>query len=370
MSYLTENANLLFPITEADRQQALRFSQQQMTTEKAEQIYRNTLAVLVVEHYLKMLEIEADRSKSHSWNTLTQLTSNVADLYISEARGRLECRSIKSGETKCSIPAELLDQDNWSDRIGCVVVELNDTFTSATLIGFVPTLCVEELPLSYLRSLDELIDQVSAAPKPSALAQWLNGQFEAGWEQLKTRLTQRPIVLMSAISGELNPQIIQFLIREFYRQDEQLDFYEKASENFKDQDALVHLIHTTKNEELRLQAAELLLQIDSEHPNALVAVKRNLGLLIQGHALALIVCVLPKPDGNLLICARVESQTGELPAQLSLTGIDGPTGTKFLQQWAEAGASYIQHLFIAHPGDLFSLSISLNDAQITESFVV
>lgn len=374
MSYLTENANLIFPITEADCQQALSFSKQQPTAEKAEQVYRNTLAMLVVEQYLEILDIEVDHSQSYSWKPITQLSSGIADLYIPEARGRLECRPIKPGEQKCVIPAELLDEESWFDRIGLVVVELNETFTVGTLLGFVPQVVVEELPLSYLRSLDDLIDRICTAQTPIDIKDLTRRVFSAGWEQVN-RLTRRPIVLAAPASedNKLDDATIQYLIQGFYAEDSRpFPGNEHASGSVSPEQALVHLMQTTQSERVRFKAAELLLQVNPHHPNSLIATKRNLGLLLQGHTIDLIVCVLPKPDGNYLICARAESSKGALPNSLTLTGIDNENASTFFEVSKDAFGDewYIQHLFVVHPGDLFSLRVSLDDAQITENFVV
>jgi hypothetical protein len=373
MSYQTENVDLLFPITEDNRKQALALAKQQVAEDKVQQVYCNTLAILLVEHYLEMLDVEVDRSKSYCWDDLTRFTSNIADLYIPEARGRLECRPIRPGEQQCVVPEELLDQESWSDRIGCVVVELNDEFTVGILRGFVPVLDTEALPLSHLRSLDDLIDRINT-PNVVDIRDFSRKVFQVGWQPVN-RLTRRPRMLAAPASlGEvLDSATLQYLIEGFYAEDNRA-LPVTTPAQFHPQDTLMSLIQVTESETIRFKAAELLFQIDPTYPNMpIVAAKREVSLLLQGQAIDLIVCVLPKPDSNYLICARLESREGLLPADITLTGIDNESATVFFQEpntSPNREATFIQHLFIVHPGDLFSLRVSLNDAQITENFIV
>nr|MCU0526935.1 DUF1822 family protein [Elainella sp. Prado103] len=146
------------PLTRADRQQAQSFKDQQLIAEKADQIYENTLAVLATHHYLDMIDVPTDLDRSYSQDPSTFLASNIADLYVPGARGRLECRVVHEGENACFIPTEVWSNRGQRDRIGYVVVRLNETNTEATVLGFVSEVSVEHLPLSYLRSLDDLID--------------------------------------------------------------------------------------------------------------------------------------------------------------------------------------------------------------------
>jgi hypothetical protein len=74
----------------------------------------------------------------------------------------LECRSVRFGEEHCFIPEEV-----WGDRVGYVVVRLNETNTEAVVLGFVPEVETERILLHELRSLDDLID---AATSPNLTA--------------------------------------------------------------------------------------------------------------------------------------------------------------------------------------------------------
>ena len=110
-----ENIAISLPITTENREIAHNFAAQQATKQKAEQVLYNTLAVLIVQSYLKMLGIATDLLKSDSWNPIMRVCDDVADLNISDL-GKLECRPLKNSDTSCHIPMEV-----WDLRLGYVV---------------------------------------------------------------------------------------------------------------------------------------------------------------------------------------------------------------------------------------------------------
>ncbi|MBW4574522.1 MAG: DUF1822 family protein [Aphanothece sp. CMT-3BRIN-NPC111] len=148
---------LTLPITEADRQKALKFAQQQPTEEKQKQVYSNTLAVLVVHHYLEMLDIASDFKSSYSWNRFTRLVADVADLKITDAKvkklGHVECRPVKAGEQFADIPPEV-----WDERIGYIFVQFDYEYRQGTLLGFLPTVCREQIPITQLQPLANFLE--------------------------------------------------------------------------------------------------------------------------------------------------------------------------------------------------------------------
>ncbi|MCU0517071.1 MAG: DUF1822 family protein [Oscillatoria sp. Prado101] len=154
-SHDIENFALLLPLTQNARRVAQQFANEQPTPEKAEQVRLNTLAVWVVNDYLQMMNIPTDLSAGDSWNPHVRLCADVADLEVSGA-GRLECRPLKKGQRSCYIPPEV-----WEERIGYMVVEIDDSLRSASLLGFVPTAATHELPVSQLQPPEDLIDCLS-----------------------------------------------------------------------------------------------------------------------------------------------------------------------------------------------------------------
>jgi Protein of unknown function (DUF1822) len=193
-----EDAAVPIFITQDAQQTAQGFADQQPTPQKAEQVYLNTLAVCVVTNYLRILGISANPAACDSWNPLMRLTTNTADLEV-VGLGRLECRPISttalnSTDPVCYVPTEVHD-----DRIGYVVVHIDEAHVEATLLGFTDRVEVEELPLSQLRSLTELPAYLDSL-KPTInlvthLSQWLQNAVEEGWRSLDDLLGLQPLAV-------------------------------------------------------------------------------------------------------------------------------------------------------------------------------
>ncbi|MEL6165586.1 MAG: DUF1822 family protein, partial [Cyanobacteria bacterium J06628_3] len=64
MNISTQQLIISVPITEANRNKAKQFAQQQSDSEKSLEVYHNTLAVLVTNNYLQMLGVST--SLQHS----------------------------------------------------------------------------------------------------------------------------------------------------------------------------------------------------------------------------------------------------------------------------------------------------------------
>ncbi len=141
---------LSLPITQAARQTAEEFAQQQPTVEKAIQVRLNTLAVLVVNDYLQLMGIPTNLKAGDSWNPIMRMCTDVADLEIIGI-GRLECRPLLSFAEKCPIPAEVS-----SERIGYVVVRIGQSLQESTLLGFTPS-ATEGIRLAQLQSPEKLL---------------------------------------------------------------------------------------------------------------------------------------------------------------------------------------------------------------------
>jgi len=164
-SYI-EDFSLALPITQTAREIA-QFASAQLPPQKAEQVRLNTLAVCVVNDYLQMMGIPTDLKASDSWQPVVRLGVDVADLEVTGI-GRLECRPIRANQETCYIPKEV-----WEERIGYVVVQLDESLLKATLLGFTQTAATDELPISQLQALEDLLahlNQVKQCVCPIARA--------------------------------------------------------------------------------------------------------------------------------------------------------------------------------------------------------
>ncbi|NEO72278.1 DUF1822 family protein [Moorena sp. SIO3H5] len=331
MTYNTHNLEefaLPLPITNNARRSAEQFADQQPTPQKAEQVRLNTLAVLVVNDYMQMMGMPTDLKASDSWNPIIRLLANVADLEISGI-GRIECRAIKSQDSVCHIPPEV-----WSDRIGYVVVQIDEQSSEGTVLGFTPTADTEELPISQLRPVDDLIDHFhQPIPQPMSqvvqrtrvhLSQWLDNVVETGWQTLES------------LENLLNPPEPIFAFRSAC-----LDSTEP--------------LPIDENLDLGIRRAKLI----------------DLGLLLAGSPVALVVELVPESELKQNICLQVYPTGNKtyLPPNLTLTVLDA-SGTVFLEAQARQIDNYIQLQFSGLPGEQFSVEVALGDARIIEDFAI
>ena len=375
MSELAEQlATVSVPLTADDHSTANKFAAQQPTAEKAEQVYCNTLAVLSVQRYLQTLGITTEVDSGHSWHPLTRVLEDVADLVLPGLDGSLECRVVKAGDRTCHIPSEV-----HVDRLGYVVIQLDAPYNVAHLLGFVEAVSVTALPLSYLQPLTALIERfldtsVMPVVAPTVLLrQWLNRLFEPDWEP--------PVDLLASMGATLSQTRLQtsglvrqdnflrYRLESLYRQQANGQMPLLPAEQ-SDEEALIHLMRTTQNDNIRWQCADLLWEINPEHPECPVMTAKDLGVYLTGHNLALAVGLLPKAENTLLILVRIYpfDSAEYLPAGLKLTGVD-ETGAAFFGIAARTQDNYIQFKFTADVGEQFALKVSLADAEFVETFV-
>lgn len=176
---------LSLPLPSAATEIARRFAAQQHAPEKAARVRLNTLAVWVVNEYLGLMGIPTDLSAGDSWNAVVRLCADVADLEVSGC-GRLECRPMRAGDRFCHIPYEV-----WHDRIGYVVVQIDEAEREAVVAGFLPAVTVPSVALSDLQPVERLLNHLDdwRQRQPFVqLQQWLQAQFAPEWQALESVL--------------------------------------------------------------------------------------------------------------------------------------------------------------------------------------
>ncbi|MEO0987454.1 MAG: DUF1822 family protein [Cyanobacteria bacterium J06639_14] len=323
------------PITENARCTAQEFAQAQPTPEKANQVLMNSLAVWVTNDYCQMMGIPTDLEDSDSWNPITQMMANVADLSLTEV-GQLECRPIVPDTDRCLIPPEV-----WDLRVGYVVVEIDASLQMAQLLGFTPTVAEETFPLAQLQPLENLLDHVAALKQAIAplssdpitatplgtivhLNQWFNAIFETGWQAVETLLTPAGMTPAMGFRGtstatDADPEPPS---------DDRSDRIRRAK--------LIDLVV-----QIGTQQVILLIELQVESPN-------RIHISSQVHP----------PHGHLF-----------LPPELELLVLE-PSDTIFMQAQSRQADNYIQLQFIGKPGEHFKVQLNLDDASYTEEFVV
>ena len=160
-----------------------RFRRYQCQGSKAKQVYLNTLAVSAVNHYLNSLGWATSLEGSDSWNPILQTMMNVSDLMI-PGYGKLECRYILEGSETVIIPPEV-----WSERIGYIIVNLDESLKYFTILGFLRRVTQHQVPLTELESLADfpayLSQQKRVAPiQPTIINQWFSNPQDSHWQKL------------------------------------------------------------------------------------------------------------------------------------------------------------------------------------------
>ena len=292
---------------------AQQFCRKQSNHKKGKQVYLNTLAVAAVQFYLSCMEIETDWETSLSWNPVMQTLMDVADLEIT-GLGKLECRPVLPESEIIHIPPE-----GWLERIGYVAVQFDVSLRQATLLGFV-AIATEELPLAQLRSLADLLehlDQLRRLKQTKTevkLSQWLDNFFADGWQSLEALIPTRQQNL--ALSFRNNSYL---------------------SDNSVKAAKLIDL-------ELQLgnQSVVLLVAIAK-------AIEEKMGVLVQVHPIS------------------VETY---LPPYLKLILLS-ETGAVIQEVRSRTQDCYIQmKRFRVEAGEKFSIQVALEQAKVTENFVV
>lgn len=316
-----ESLNFSVSLTLSARSKAKQFGSEQSNPQKAKQVYYNSLAVYAVNFYLQCLGFETDLDNSDSWNKVMRSLMDVADLEVKDC-GKLECRPVLANSAFCYVPPEV-----WSERIGYVAVQLNESFTEATLLGFVEKVETSELLLGELRSLEDLPKYIrdqelrkkatSLVPALTNLRQWLEGNFAAGWQSFEALFDTKSLV---------------------YRKPQLAD---------------VALI---KPDLRRAKSIDLGSQV--------------------AHPMALVVNFTPKTNPNrsiqkIVIRVQVHPLEYEnLPEDLKLIVVD-ESGKTFFEISAGSTDKIIQTKpFSGQPGERFTVKVVLGETSFTENFVV
>ncbi|MEM1392480.1 MAG: DUF1822 family protein [Cyanobacteria bacterium P01_H01_bin.150] len=299
-----EDWSIPIPLTTEILHIARQFANEQPILEKAQQVYLNTVAVCAVNNYLRIIGICTNITAGDSWNPSIRLTEDVADLWIT-GKGSLECRPIKRGALSCDIPFSA-----GLDRIGYIIVEIDEDQKEAILRGFTPNIpATGRLSLSELDSLLQLPSYLHTLRPLLNLSQWFKNIFEAGWESVET---------------VLDSQLTQ----------PDLAFRSKSKPN-------------------NLKRCKLL-KLGS--PEATVA---------------LIVTITSESTSNTNILIELKPNLSQnyLPANLQITLLD-EYEQEIIDTKIEESKQYIQLDLTGEPGERFSIKIVLGDESFREDFLV
>jgi hypothetical protein len=317
-------------LTHAMRDRAWRSAQRHGAREKQGEVYRNLLAVQAVETFLHRMGVVTNAEESYSYDLAAQLTLDVADLMIPGV-GRLECRPVNPTTVYCDIPTE-----TGCDRLGYLAVAIDGE--QAKLLGFLSEVQGERVLLASFGPLTELFGALVV--REHSLSDWLAGLDLDRWGDLRRWKTQgSPLVAFCHTPVMESPL-----------------------------DSIVVAIDQAQDDEVLWRESDRLWQMAPDHPQAGVRRVLDLGLALAGHAIGLVVGVLPKDNGAVAVLLRVAPlQQLYLPQGLGLAGLY-PDGQAFAQVQAREADNLIQLKFQANLGEKFSVQVRLGDSSITEHF--
>ncbi|WP_413162266.1 DUF1822 family protein [Capilliphycus salinus ALCB114379] len=364
------------------------------------QIYLNTLALFALEKWL------SDRQLTLSSQTYSLLRTQVLNL---EAVSPLNVEQFKLcliarenlGNQTLEIPEKMIDSPEFAAHFYLLMrVVLEEQ--QAVFIGFFRYDQLDGRNLkqtdtgNYELSLSELNPEAShlglnlkyldstaiqlpknelAQQSFERLTQWLENIYAADWQPVEQLLANRPplVPFCSPINFRTRNLSSQKTIEKSLKTLQMSGALGHQNPGDLSQaelsDVLVELLQTTNNEETRWQAAEFLWEINPNHPAVGVRRAIDLGMQLSGVPVALMVAILPKPDQRIAILLRVYPLQGFLPTNLKLIGLD-ELGQSLFEVRAREQDDYIQFKFTADPGDQFSVQVMLNDATVTEYFIV
>lgn len=318
-TYKFDDIALTLPITQAARTTAQQFAHQLPYPQTAERVRLNTLCVLAVNDYLQMMGFPTDLKASDSWNPIMRLCADVADLEL-PGIGRLECRPVLLDQQIGYVPPE-----TWEERVGYVFVQVDESLQEAKLLGFLPSVATEEIPLTQLQPLEDLIEHLASTftlpvPELVNLSQWFTGIFEAGWQTIESLWNQPEIAPAFAFrSGNL-------------LEDE-----------------------TNNQQETVVRRGKLI----------------DLGIQIANQFVMLVVEISPQTDQQTGVLVQLYPANNQnyLTPGVQLTVFD-KSGAVFLEAQARSADNYIQLKFRGEPKEEFTVQVALHDACVKEHFVI
>lgn len=324
MSYLQQDTNvtlLTWPITQQGKQIAQQFAGDHSHPDIAERVRCNTLAVWVIHDFFVALGIPTDLSASDSWNPAMQAIEDVADLVVPGV-GRLECRPVPVEADVCTVPGDALEE-----RIGYIAVVLDEGAGEAALLGFAPQIshAQPQLRIAHLRPMEDFPGHLhqlrqemitTASSQLTRLSQWLEGQFETGWQLAEDLL-------------------VQYMWTPAFRQGGQ-----------------------TAQRETPRQVVKRAKQLD-------------LGLKLGTEQVALVIEVGQDSEAFITVGVRLYPMGEQmyLPEGLAVKILD-ETGKVYLTAQARNLDNYLQLYFRGHSGEPFSIQVDLEDISLVEDFMI
>ena len=322
------------PLGKKSCELARNFAAEQATPEKGKRVYFNTLAVEAVRIFLEWMEI--DTETGDSWNSGSRALFDVGDLVL-PGFGTLECRPVFLGEKVIPLPAEVRE-----NRLGCVAVLFEEELKVCKLLGFIPA---SNLMTSNLSELPEAIEVDSLKPIEEFLEVLDALENEKILAASRRTVREEAADMVSGIA-----QTVEKLGRWF-------------DNNFGVGWEPVPAAYVRN---LRVK--------EPEFENAISRAKEfDLGATIAGRSIVLVVRIIPTENEEFDVMVRVfpAGNASYIPAGLKLIvedeygeKIPPPVEARDADNWLQLG------LEGGTPGTAFGVTLTLEDASMTEYFII
>ncbi len=376
------------PLTANDRQFVQRIAVQSGCPQpRLKQLIQNLLAVRAVSHWLDIYGIAYDWQKSYCVNPLIHLGDEVADIYL-PGLGRLECRAIAAGEQTAHIPAEV-----WTDRLGYLMVEINDDLLSGQLVGFLQSVQTESIAKQHFQPIDTLFSVLAIAETRAAniipetmqrtlhglartIQNWVTTAQENAWEigefffwepsfsrARGASTLEKVITKLQEASDDTAQQRLIITLGELAKEENQsLAMAE-----------LVKIIDETQNNDTRWLAAGTLARLDPQHPQAAHCLKKMIGtnLEVLGTPLELMISLMPNQQQEISGIIELKSlepnQSLPVGLRLSLLSETDDLIDEIVVAENQAMPKNILKITLdIEPGTDFRVRVSLGDFSVTE----
>ncbi|MBW4510841.1 MAG: DUF1822 family protein [Scytonematopsis contorta HA4267-MV1] len=303
------------PISTVARRLAEKWSRQQATPEKSQQVLLNTLSVSFVNFYLECMGFETDAYASDSWNPVQQTLMDIADLFIKNL-GKLECRPVLENSQFVYFPPEV-----QSNRIGYVAVQISESLQSAKLLGFIKSVSSDNLSISSLQPLENLLSHLGSIEVQEItlasnnfvnLKRWFENIFESSWLSIESIVFTEPVWQFRSASEDLKNSVERAKLIDFG-------------------------IESNK------ESVGIVVKLDRDESN--------------------------EDEFNIIVELVTTHGQEYLPHMLHVIILDDE-GTALLEAKAKNDNKKIELEFGASVGDTFSIKIALADISVIENFIV
>ncbi|GET44334.1 DUF1822 family protein [Microseira wollei] len=366
MKNLSETLTFTLPLGSNAHALAKQFWRQQSDSQKAKQVYLNTLAVYAVNFYLNCMGIKTNWSASYSCNSIRQILADVADLEIPHV-GLLECRPVLPKMQAIDIPPEA-----WSDRIGYVAVQLDESLRMATLLGFSETAGTGELAVEQLQSLEDLLAHLTAKTSQSTIC--IPRQEPGNEPQEPGNEPQEPGNEPQEPGNE--PQEPGNEPQEPGNEPRQEPGNEPKIQLSQWLENIFEIGWQSIETILGAEQQNLAFSLRSNSHSLNSSIKRakliDLGLQLGNRSLALLVAITPETEQKVGILVQLHPMEGEtyLPPNLKLSMLS-ESGEILQEVESRSVDNYIQmKRFRGLPGESFAIQLTFGEVSVTEDFVI